>query len=73
MGIGVGIVLAVVGAILLTDAVAIPASWPVDSQALGLILLVAGIVALALAVYLSRRRNDVRTTHVEQRRYEDPR
>ncbi|MFY0408481.1 hypothetical protein [Solicola sp. PLA-1-18] len=73
MGIGVGIILAVVGAILLTNAIAIPSSWPVDNDALGLILLVAGIVALGLAVYLNRRRNDVRTTHVEERRYQDPR
>lgn len=70
MGIGLGIVLGVVGAILLTGAIGLPSSWPVDSDALGWILLIAGIVALALSLVLARQRS--RSTRVEERRYEQP-
>lgn len=70
MGIGLGIVLGVVGAILLTGAIGLPTSWPVDNEALGWILLIAGIVALVLSLVLARQRG--RSTRVEERRYDQP-
>ncbi len=66
MGIGLGVVLAVAGAILLFRAVDIPDGWPVDNDALGWILLVAGLACIVLALVMNAQRN--RTKHVEERR-----
>ncbi len=66
MYIGLGIVLIVVGAILM---------WATDfdmnfveDTTLGLILLLAGILTIILSLVLSAQRS--RTTHVEERRYD---
>lgn len=56
MAIGTGIILGVIGAILLTGAIGLPEGWPVDSEALGWILLIAGIVALVLSLTVNRQR-----------------
>jgi hypothetical protein len=65
MGIGLGVVLVVVGAALIW---AIPENISfIDDTALGLILLIVGVIAIVLSVYLNAQRN--RTTHVE--RYEE--
>lgn len=68
MSIGLGILLAVVGAVLLTKAVNLPDSWPIDTVPLGWILLIAGIVAIALSLVLNRQRQSTRTV---ERRYDE--
>jgi len=68
MGIGIGIVLIVVGAILLW---AVQADLPfVSDDTLGIILIVAGILAVILALLMNAQRS--RTKHVQETRYEGP-
>jgi uncharacterized membrane protein HdeD (DUF308 family) len=68
MGIGLGIVLIVVGAILLF---ALDANLPfVSDDTLGIILIVAGVVALVLALVMNAQRG--RTRHVQETRYSGP-
>jgi uncharacterized membrane protein HdeD (DUF308 family) len=63
MGIGVGIVLIVIGAILLF---ALNVDMPfVSDDTLGIILIVAGALALILALIMQAQRT--RTKHVEER------
>ena len=70
MGIGLGIVLIVVGAILLF---ALDANLPlVTDDTLGIILIVAGVVALILALVMNAQRSRT-TTRVEERRLDDRR
>ena len=66
MGIGLGIVLAVAGAILLFRAVDIPNGLPVDNDALGWIVLIAGVACVVLALDMNAQCN--RTKHVEEHR-----
>ncbi len=66
MGIGFGVVLIVVGAALMW-AINVDISF-IDDFTLGLILFLVGIAAIALSLFLNAQRN--RTTHVEERRYE---
>lgn len=70
MGIGIGIVLLVIGLILLTGAIDMPAAVEdvVATNTLGWICLIVGVLALVLAVVLVTQRG--RTTHVEERRYD---
>lgn len=70
MGIGLGIVLGVAGAILLTGAVGIPDGWPIDNSALGWILLIAGVLAIVLALVMNQQRT--RSTRREAPRHDDP-
>jgi uncharacterized membrane protein HdeD (DUF308 family) len=66
MGIGVGIVLIVIGAILLF---ALNIDLPfVSDDTLGIILIVAGALALIMALVLQAQRS--RTRHVEEKRYD---
>jgi uncharacterized membrane protein HdeD (DUF308 family) len=66
MGIGVGIVLIVIGAILLF---ALNIDLPfVTDDTLGIILIVAGALALILALVMQAQRG--RTRHVEEKRYD---
>jgi uncharacterized membrane protein HdeD (DUF308 family) len=68
MGIGIGIVLVVVGAILLF---ALKVDLPfVSDDTLGIILLVAGLLTIILALVMNAQRG--RTRHVEDRRYSGP-
>jgi hypothetical protein len=70
MGIGLGVVLAVIGAILLfaVDGVDIVG---LDENALGIILILAGLATIGLAFALNHQRaNTTHTAHVEERRYE---
>jgi hypothetical protein len=68
MGIGLGIILIVAGAILLW-ALDLDLEF-LDDDALGLILLGAGLLALVLALVMNAQRS--RTKHtVEERRYGD--
>ncbi len=68
MGIGFGVFLIVVGAILLW-AVEVDISF-IDDSTLGVILIVAGLATVALSLIITAQRS--RTTHVEERRYEQP-
>jgi len=63
MGIGTGIVLAVLGLILLTGTIQVDMPW-IEDYTLGWILLVAGIVALVLSMTIWRRGG---TTRVVER------
>jgi len=66
MGIGVGIVLIVIGAILLF---ALNINLPfVSDDTLGIILIVAGALALILALVMQAQRS--RTRHVQENRYD---
>ena len=68
MGIGIGIVLIVAGAILLW---AVQVNIPFFSDdTLGMILIVAGILAVVLALVMNGQRS--RTRHVQENRYEGP-
>jgi len=64
MGVGVGVVLLVVGAILYWAVeVDIPG---VSDNTLGIILMVVGVIAIILALIINQQRS--RTTVVEERR-----
>lgn len=69
MGIGFGIVLVVIGAILLF---AVNADFPyISDDALGIILMLAGLATIGLAFAVNHQRaNTSHTAHVEERRYE---
>jgi len=69
MGIGLGVVLLILGLILVLGVVEYDMSF-VDDQALGWILLIAGIIALVLSLFMNAQRS--RTKHVEERRYDGP-
>jgi uncharacterized protein YhhL (DUF1145 family) len=69
MGIGVGIVLIVIGLILLLNVIE---DFPdaienvIDIETLGWICFIVGILAIVLALVISRQRT--RTTHIQERR-----
>ncbi len=63
MGIGTGILLAVLGLILLTGTIQVDMPW-IEDYTLGWILLVAGVVALILSMTVWRGRG---TTRVVER------
>ena len=68
MGIGLGIVLLVIGAILLF---ALDANLPlVSDDTLGIILIVAGVITIVLALVLNAQRG--RTRHIQENRYDGP-
>lgn len=69
MGIGLGVVLLVVGLILVLDVVQFDINF-VNDETLGWILLIAGILAIVLALVLNAQRS--RSRHVEERRYDGP-
>ena len=69
MGIGLGVVLLILGLILVLGVVEIDINF-IDDEAMGWILLIAGIVALVLSLYMNAQRS--RTKHVEERRYDGP-
>ncbi len=66
MGAGVGIVLLVVGAIFYWALdVDIPG---IDEGTMGVILMIAGVLAIALSLVVGYQRTNTRTTHVEEQR-----
>ena len=67
MGLGVGILLVVVGLVLILQV--FPDIPNVDDSTLGWILLAVGILGIVLVLVLNAQRS--RTTHVEERRYDD--
>jgi uncharacterized membrane protein HdeD (DUF308 family) len=68
MGIGLGILLIVVGAILLF---ALNVNIPyVSDDTLGIILIVAGVLALVVSLVMQAQRG--RTKHVNETRYDGP-
>jgi uncharacterized membrane protein HdeD (DUF308 family) len=68
MGIGIGIVLIVLGAIFLF-ALNVDIPFFTDDT-LGIILIVGGVIALVVALVLNAQRG--RTRHVQENRYEGP-
>jgi uncharacterized protein DUF6458 len=66
MGIGLGVILIVAGAVLMW-ALNVDLSY-VDDDTLGLILFIVGIGAVVLSLVMNVQRR--KTTHIEQRRYE---
>ena len=69
MGLGLGIFLLVVGLILVTGVIEYDISF-IEDTTLGWILLLAGVLAIILALVMNQQRS--RTKHVEERRV-DPR
>ena len=68
MGIGIGVVLIVIGAVLLF---AVQADIPlVSDDTLGIILIIAGALAIILALIMNAQRT--RTKHVQENRFEGP-
>jgi hypothetical protein len=68
MGIGTGVVLIVLGAILLW---AVDVNIPfVSDDTLGIILMVAGVLCIVLVLVLNAQRTS--TKHVQENRYEGP-
>lgn len=69
MGIGAGILLIVIGAIL---TFAVDASIPgLNLNVVGWILMLAGVAGLILFFYFSHRRRASRTVETERRSYDD--
>ncbi|MEJ7630743.1 MAG: DUF6458 family protein [Nocardioidaceae bacterium] len=66
MGIGLGVLLIVAGAVLMW-ALDFDLSY-VDDDTLGLILFIVGILAVLLSLVLNMQRR--KTTHVEEHRYD---
>lgn len=66
MGIGLGIVLIVIGAIL-TFAVDIKLSY-VSVETIGIIFMVAGVLAIILALIINAQRG--RTRHIQENRFD---
>lgn len=72
MGIGLGIVLLLIGLILAFDVVRISAiNNVVDTNTLGAILIVVGLVAIVLSLVVNAQRS--RSTRVVEDRGTDPR
>jgi uncharacterized membrane protein HdeD (DUF308 family) len=65
MSIGLGIVLLVLGLILALDVVTVDLSF-IDDNALGTILIVAGVLAIALSLIVNAQRNR-RSTVIDER------
>jgi Domain of unknown function (DUF6458) len=73
MGIGIGIVLLVLGLILVTGAVDLPAEIDdaIAGNTLGWIFLAVGVLAIVLALVIHRPRTRTEApTEVTERRYE---
>lgn len=70
MVIGVGIVLLVLGLILVTGAVDLPASWDahIASDTLGWILVAVGALAIVLGLIINYQHSRATTTRIEERR-----
>ena len=69
MTIGLGILLIVAGLVLVTDAINVDTSL-VDGPTLGVILLLAGVLAIILSLVVNHQRS--RATYVEERRGAEP-
>lgn len=67
---GVGVLLGVVGAVFLFDAIDLPESWPVDEPVLGWIFLIGGLVVLVLSIVQQALRT--RTKQTVERRTDVP-
>ena len=65
MGLGLGILLLVVGLILVTGVIEYDINF-IEDTTLGWILLLAGVLAIILALVMNQQRS--RTKHVEERR-----
>ena len=66
MGIGLGVILVVAGAVLMW-ALDVNLSY-VDDNTLGLILFIVGILTVVVSLVMNMQRS--RTTHIEEHRYD---
>lgn len=72
MGIGLGIVLLLIGLVLAFDVVKVSAiNNVIDTNTLGVILIIVGILAIVLALVMNQQRTR-RSAVVEERRVVDP-
>jgi drug/metabolite transporter (DMT)-like permease len=69
MGLGLGIFLLVLGLILVTGVIQYDINF-IEDTTLGWILLLAGALAIVLALVMNQQRS--RTKHVEERRVDRP-
>ncbi len=69
MGLGLGIFLLVLGLIFVTGVIEYDISF-VEDTTLGWILLLAGVLAIVLALVMNKQRSQ--TKHVEERRVDRP-
>jgi uncharacterized membrane protein HdeD (DUF308 family) len=69
MGIGLGVILLVLGLILVLGVVQFDIQF-IEDVALGWIFVIAGILAIVLALIMNKQRSESR--HVEERRYDGP-
>jgi uncharacterized membrane protein HdeD (DUF308 family) len=68
MGVGIGVLLLVAGAIIYF---ALETDIPfMETNTLGIILMVAGVLAIILALVINQQRSS--TKHVDERRYDGP-
>ncbi|GAB3766387.1 hypothetical protein [Microlunatus parietis] len=70
MGIGLGVLLGIIGAIFLFNAIDFPESWPIDESVLGWIFLIGGLVVLVLGIIQQTMRT--RTKQTVERRTDTP-
>ena len=66
MGIGLGVILVVAGAVLMW-ALDVNLSY-VDDNTLGLIMFIVGILTVVVSLVMNMQRS--RTTHIEEHRYD---
>ncbi|MEO5652136.1 MAG: DUF6458 family protein [Marmoricola sp.] len=73
MGIGLGVVMLVLGLIFALNVVDLPASIDdaVATNTLGWILIIAGVLAIVLALVMNNQRTARSTRVVEERRIDD--
>ena len=71
MRIGLGVLLGIIGAIFLFNAIDFPDSWPIDQSVLGWIFLIGGIAVIVLGIIQHTQRTRTKQT-VERRNETTP-
>jgi hypothetical protein len=71
MRIGLGVLLGIIGAIFLFNAIDFPDSWPIDQSVLGWIFLLGGIAVIVLGIIQHTQRTRTKQT-VERRNETTP-
>lgn len=71
MRIGLGVLLGIIGAIFLFNAIDFPDSWPIDQSVLGWIFLIGGLAVIVLGIIQHTQRTRTKQT-VERRNETTP-
>lgn len=71
MRIGLGVLLGIIGAIFLFNAIDFPDSWPIDQSVLGWIFLIGGLAVIVLGIVQHTQRTRTKQT-VERRNETTP-